>query len=189
MYKNELTKNAGGFSQEQQFVCSPLTGHTYLIYIDGTLYRHLFLQKPKDKKDFFDRFPILKGMNHRSWREFHMKLQQLAYDCYTWILPYNCQEKNVNFEGFNMGDPLTKSDIDVSLIYRSLKEGWNNQLWARLQKPVRIPKEAMHILQSSNKNGFVFIRSMNERLNPLSISIPTMLVPLHLVQGNCSLSK
>ena len=49
LFNNELTKDRSGTQQDRVFVCSPLTGTVFLIFYDGTLYRYLLSQKPKQK--------------------------------------------------------------------------------------------------------------------------------------------
>ena len=179
LFNNELTKDRSGTQQDRVFVCSPLTGTVFLIFYDGTLYRYLLSQKPKQKREFIDDFPKLKGMTARDWYEFSQVLQHNAYQHCTFVLPYNCQKRDRNYEGFNMGDaedPNNTIEIDVPNCYQNVKDSWNNQIIAGVEKPGILPDEAKNIQKSSNNNGFAFLYSMHQRLNPLLISLPTTIV-------------
>ena len=153
LFNNELTKKNNGTTKVRPYVLVPLNGIGYIIFHDGTLYQHLFLQHPRLRKLFIDNFPKLKGMNHHDWYDFGMELQMHAFLNSTFIFPYHCQERNRNNEGFNMGDPELSDDVDVLIIYNNVKDLWNSQLFEGLSQPGTLPSEAKNILKASNNNG------------------------------------
>ncbi len=117
MFNNELTKKNNGTAKERPYVLVPLNGIGYIIFHDGTLYRYLFAQHPRNRKLFIDNFPKSKGMTHHDWYNFCMELQMHAFSNSTFVFPYHCQQRNRNNEGFNIGDPEKSDDVDVPAIY------------------------------------------------------------------------
>ena len=112
-FKNQLTPDQYNVPQEQNFVTIGNGGNQYCINQDGSLFRYLKHQSPKNRKDYVKEFLYIHEWSPEGWADFRFRGMFCVYLHFAWVPSYNLVQKGRGVEGFIMADPLENPDFDV----------------------------------------------------------------------------
>ena len=129
-FKNVLTPDKRNLPQDQNFVTIGKRGNQYCINWDGSLFRYLKHQSPKNHKEYMKEFPFIYEWSSEGWAHFRFRGMHCAYFHFAWVPSYNLVRKGRGVKGFIMVDPQDDPDCDVSICYCSQCMGWGKSVSA-----------------------------------------------------------
>ena len=116
-FKNPLTPDTNNAPQEKNFVTIGNGGNQYCINRDGSLFRYLKHQSPKNQKEYVKEFPFIYEWSPEGWADFRYRGMHCAYFHFAWVPSYNLVQKGRCVKGFIMANPKDNPDCDVPICY------------------------------------------------------------------------
>ena len=140
----------------------------YILYRDGTMFRHMTYQTERQAKAFMKCLRPVKVWNPMGFRKFYKNVEQECWNHFLWVLPYNLQvqDKGSYDEGFLCEDWFNKERSDLPLRWKYQIPNWSSQLDQAFRHAGVLPAEALSMLDSCEGNGFLFLRKASYFLHP-----------------------